>query len=314
MPCLYKQEGNVHTYATSTSHSFHIPFISVWHSNHYFKAQFFTLVSSDSHLSSTDRRSSPPVFVSQQITMHHSLLVVAALAIFLHSATAYPTAYPGVSICFGPLRINCPEPPAPVASPAPPTNDNTTRTYGDHPGSISQYPDGSGTFVRLDDNSTFPNGDRCWTDLYYMSSSDQKSPWERQAINHCNGNSSECRIILSEGVETCNKWSLDVEVGLEMPLLESIFDISGSVAVGAEWSRCDSLMIGQECKWVDRKCHTIYARMSKRTDYGYIRRRCNFQGAGDKTYWSKDWNITEKGTVPELGCDANCDAAVYPEP
>ena len=111
--------------------------------------------------------------------MHHSFLLVAAVESLVHSATAYPTAYPDFSICLGKLRINCsPDPPAPVAPVAPPANDNPTKTYGDHPGSISQYPDGSGIFVRLDDNFTFPNGDRCWTDLYYVKSFAESTPWD----------------------------------------------------------------------------------------------------------------------------------------
>lgn len=74
--------------------------------------------------------------------MHSHSIIAATLALILHSTTT--VAHPTI-----------------VARGA-------TDTYGDHTGSTSSHADGSGTYVRSDDEHRYASGDKCWTDLYYV--------------------------------------------------------------------------------------------------------------------------------------------------
>jgi hypothetical protein len=253
------------------------------------------------------------LFISKKATMHLPSLIVAVLAMFLHSTIAYPgigkfacevadIIIPGV-ICEHKDPV---KPPQDTRSP--------TETYGNHEGSVSHYPDGTGKFVRTDDNYDWPNGYKCWTDLYYVESVQNDTWYERQGKIDCGSKSASCELGISNAVQTCNKWSLSVLAGAEVGIIADVFKISGSVTVTDEWSKCEQITTDHKCTWDDKQCHAIWYGMSGKIDYGYIRRRCNFQGGETATVWSQDWDITEKGEDFKIGCDASCDAQTYPNP
>jgi hypothetical protein len=251
------------------------------------------------------------LFISKKATMHLPSLIVAVLAIFLHSTTAYPGVVevlcevadiiiPGLE-CKDPVK-----PPEDTRSP--------TETYGNHEGSVSHYPDGTGKFVRTDDKYDWPNGYSCWTDLYYVESVQNDTWYGSKGEIDCGNKTASCELGINNGVQTCNKWSLGVLASAEVGITKDFFKISGSVTVTDEWSKCEDLTTLHKCVWTDKQCHAIWYGMSGRIDYGYIRRRCNFQGGETATVWSQDWDITEKGEDLKIGCDASCDAQTYPNP
>ena len=214
--------------------------------------------------------------------MHSHSIIAATLTLLLHSTTAHPTN----------------------------AKRGATDTYGDHTGSVSSHADGSGTYVRSDDEHRYASGDKCWTDLYYVSSSQGSTGWERQGDIDC-GKTSECEAGIDTGIQTCNEWSISVSVGAELSIVKDLFSVSASTQVTDGWSKCDSITTRKTCKWADQQCHAIWSSVNVKIDHGYIRRRCNF-GNGDETVWSKDWEVREKGEQVGLGCDASCDATAYP--
>jgi hypothetical protein len=245
--------------------------------------------------------------------MHLPSLIAATLAIFLHFTTAYPGILEVVCDAIDAIGKAIPDIPK-CELPGDHENfRNVTETFGDHPDSVSSYPDGSGTFVRLADFHEWDNGDKCWTDLYYVSSSPNRTEWERQGQNDCAGNAAKCHAGIGSGVETCNEWTLGVSASLEGAIFKEILKASGSVTFTESSKKCEQFKTEFKCEWDDKQCHAIWSRISFRTDYGYIRRRCNFEGAGNKTVWSQDWLITEKGHDLELGCNASCNATMYPD-
>ncbi|KAL1594382.1 hypothetical protein SLS60_010142 [Paraconiothyrium brasiliense] len=189
-----------------------------------------------------------------------------------------------------------------------------TDTYGDYTGQWSSYPDGSGSYVRTDDVHKYggPSGDKCWTDLWYVSSSYKETDWKREGSIDC-GTTSECEAGVDQGVETCNEWSISIEVGAEVSILKDIFSISSSITNTYGESKCESVTTKSTCKWQDNACHAIWSSQTVKVDHGYIRRRCDFHdGKGDQTVWSKDWDISEKADELHLGCKADCSAGSYP--
>ncbi|KAG9198542.1 hypothetical protein G6514_009844 [Epicoccum nigrum] len=186
-----------------------------------------------------------------------------------------------------------------------------TDTYGDHTGSVSSHADGSGTYVRSDDEHRYASGDKCWTDLYYVSSSQGSTDWARHGEIQCAG-TSECEAGIDTGIQTCNEWSISVSAGVEASILKDLFAVSVSTTVTDGWSKCENVATSKRCKWQDGGCHAIWSSMSVKIDHGYIRRRCN-KGSGDETVWSKDWDVTEKSSMIDLGCLASCEATTYVE-
>jgi hypothetical protein len=122
-------------------------------------------------------------------------------------------------------------------------------------------------------------------------------------------------MIWSKGFkQTCNKWSHSLLASAEVGIIADLFKISGSVTVTDEWTKCEDLTTGHKYVWNDKQCHAIWSKMSEKIDYGYIRRRCNFQGGDNATVWSQDWEVTEKGENFKIGCEASCNAQTYPDP
>lgn len=191
------------------------------------------------------------------------------------------------------------------------TTRGATDTYGDFTGSTSTHADGSGTYVRSDDTHTYASGDKCWTDLYYVSSSNSNTEWTRQGEIQCAG-TSECEAGVDSGVQTCNEWSISVSAGVEASIMKDLLSVSATTTVTEGWSKCETVATSKRCKWQDGACHAIWSGMSARVDHGYIRRRCN-KGNGDETVWSKDWDVKEKSGMLSLGCLAGCDATSYTE-
>ncbi|KAJ4372537.1 hypothetical protein N0V86_007897, partial [Didymella sp. IMI 355093] len=138
--------------------------------------------------------------------------IAAIFALLLHSTSAQPT-----------LTIR-----------------GATDTYGDFTGSTSSHADGSGTYVRSDDEYRYASGDKCWTDLFYVSSSTGSTDWKRQGEIQCKG-TSECEAGIDSGVQTCNEWSIGVSVGVEASIVKDLFSVSASTTVTDGWSKCENI-------------------------------------------------------------------------
>jgi hypothetical protein len=182
---------------------------------------------------------------------------------------------------------------------------------GDYTGSTSSFADGSGTYVRTDDVHRYASGVKCWTDLFYVSSSYKDTDWTREGSIDCS-TTSECEMGIDNGVTTCNEWSISLEVGFEASLLKEIMSVSASVTTTYGESRCESVTTKSTCKWDDKSCHAIWSSQKVKVNHGYIRRRCDFHdGKGDQSVWSKDWDVSEKAEELHLGCKADCAAGSY---
>ena len=213
--------------------------------------------------------------------MFPSILVAAILAGIPHTTTAYP----GIII------------------------GDPHKTYGKYEGSVSIHPDASGKYVSsADEHWSFRK--KCWTELWYVDSTHSSMPYEKVVEVGC-AKTKGCELGATDGLESCNDWSLQVEAGAERSILKDIFSVSGSVAVTEGWSKCETKSSTAKCNWDDKACHAIWASKSVKINHGYIRRRCNF-GEGDVTVWSKDWEITEKADDWKLPCDGRCNATAYP--
>jgi len=202
--------------------------------------------------------------------------------------------------------------PAEKRSPVSMKKRGATDTYGDYTGQWSSYSDGSGTYVRTDDVHRYGSGDKCWTDLFYVSSSNKQTDWKREGSIDC-GSTSECEAGIDKGVETCNEWSISIEVGVEANIIKDVLSASASVTTTYGESKCESVTTKSTCKWQDTACHAIWSSQTVKVDHGYIRRRCDFHdGKGDQTVWSKDWDLSQKADELHLGCKADCSAGTYP--
>ncbi|ORY11486.1 hypothetical protein BCR34DRAFT_601273 [Clohesyomyces aquaticus] len=192
------------------------------------------------------------------------------------------------------------------------TKRGATDVYGDYSGQWSSYTDGSGTYVNTKDVHRYASGDKCWTDLWYVSSSYKDTDWARQGSIDC-GTTSECEMGIDKGIETCNEWSIAIEAGVEFNILKDVLSVSGSVTTTYGESRCESVTTKSTCKWDDKSCHAIWSSQKVKVNHGYIRRRCDFHdGKGDQTVWSKDWDVQEKAAELHLGCKAACADGSYP--
>ncbi|KAL8815937.1 MAG: hypothetical protein Q9223_004984 [Gallowayella weberi] len=189
----------------------------------------------------------------------------------------------------------------------------TTSRLGDYSGSTSSYGDGSGTYVRTDDVGTYASGMKCWTDLFYVSSSYEAKNWVK------NDNSIDCNTtsLCASGTITaqqaCSWWNLAGSVETEWDIIKDIWSVTGSFNPGGGQSTCTTASSVNTCSWDDKKCHAVWTSNVELVNRGYIRRRCNDQGR-DYTAWSKDWNVNSPERTTRLGCGAMCADTVYPGP
>lgn len=204
---------------------------------------------------------------------------------------------------------------SPLAVKRNPSSIKKRDTYGEYTGQWSSYPDGSGTYVRTDDVHKYGflgTGDKCWTDLFYVSSEDKTTDWKKETSLNC-GSTTECVLGLDHGIDTCTAWSISVTAGAEADILKGILSVSGSVTTENSGSQCVSVTTSATCTWQDTACHSIWTSQIVKVNHGYIRRRCDFHdGKGDRTVWSKDLDITEQAHGLNLGCNADCSATSYP--
>ena len=184
--------------------------------------------------------------------------------------------------------------------------------YGDHEGSVSSYTDGSGTFIRSDDIHTYASRDKCWTELWYVDQEDRNTEWRYQGTHQCE-TTSGCEWGFKKGVTTCIESSMTIGAGVEFTILADIFSASAGVPQTDPVSRCEQITTTERCTWDDRECHSVWASQKVKVNKGYIRRRCNYHGddKGDTTRWSLDWEVQEKATGLNMGCNADCDANRY---
>lgn len=243
--------------------------------------------------------------------MYFSIETVAAVAALLPITLAVPTITTSSdSLSSNTLRI------------VPGTTDQGStsiqkrgyknKVYGDHEGSVSSYPDGSGKFIRSDDIHTYASRDKCWTELWYVDQEDRNTEWVHQGNVEC-GTTSACDWGLEKGQETCIESSITIEAGLELTILEDILSASAGFSSTESTSRCDLVTTATHCTWDDKKCHAAWTSQTVKVNKGYIRRRCNYFGddKGDTTRWSMDWEVQEKATGLSLGCNAECGAQSY---
>ncbi|PVH95314.1 hypothetical protein DM02DRAFT_617970 [Periconia macrospinosa] len=190
-----------------------------------------------------------------------------------------------------------------------------TDTYGDYTGQWSTYKDGEGKYVRSDDVHRYASGDKCWTDLFYVSSEVKQTDWEKKTTIDC-ASTSECETGLNDGVQSCNEWSIAISVGAEVGIIKDILSVSTEITTTYGESTCEMMGTTATCKWDDKKCHSVWASQEVTVNKGYIRRRCNFLNdrEGDKTVWSKNWEVQMKASNSDaihLGCGASCSATKY---
>jgi hypothetical protein len=246
--------------------------------------------------------------------MHFTTQAVALVASLLSMAAAAPTADMASKVARGEILVL----PGTTDQGQITTTDGVnvekrgaTDEFGDYNGSKSQYPDGSGTYLRSGDVHRYASGDKCWTDMWYVTSSFvENTDWVRKGSVDCD-TTSECEMGLESGVETCTNWSLAFTAGFEASisaLVTASFSLTSSI--GGE--KCNTLNTASICKWSTGGCHAIWASTSVKTNHGYIRRRCDFHdGKGDVTVWSKDWDVSEKASQAHLGCEASCSDGAY---
>jgi len=187
-----------------------------------------------------------------------------------------------------------------------------TDTFGDYTGQWTQYEDGSGTYLRTEDEHRYASGVKCWTDFFYISSYFKNTDWKRGGSIDC-GNSQTCDLGIDQGVQTCNSWSIAVSAGAEFTLIKDVFSVSSSVTYTHGEQKCETVSTKSTCRWDDQGCHAIWSSQKVRVSQGYIRRRCDEQtGEENKTVWSKDWDLEDKAEELGLGCKASCADDSYP--
>jgi len=194
-------------------------------------------------------------------------------------------------------------------------------TYGDHTGSKSQYPDGSGKYIKSDDDHRYASGHKCWTDYFAITEKTHNrkdDKWEKVGNEiHC-GNESTCSMNLSKGSNKCSSSSLTITAQAGFSILKGLFDAGITVTQEYTKSQCEAVSFTNTCSWErvgSTKCRQVWGRTNYEVVPGYIRRRCDFKnGKGDQTVWSKDLDMV----VPKnqsLDCDLECsDDANNPKP
>jgi len=97
--------------------------------------------------------------------MHFTTQTIALVASLLSVAAAAPTqaTSPNVARAFIVLPGTTDQGQTTSARSAPVEKRGATDKFGDYSGSTSQYPDGSGTYLRTDDEHRYGGGDKCWT-------------------------------------------------------------------------------------------------------------------------------------------------------
>lgn len=189
---------------------------------------------------------------------------------------------------------------------------NPTGTFGDHTGSWSSFTDGSGTYVTSKDVYRYSSGDKCWTDLFYVSSFMTTDDWVRNGEIDCS-TTSECERGVQEGVQTCATWSLEESFSAEIDLIEDFLSVGTSTTYSFGGSQCKDITTSSDCHWDDQGCHAVWTSNNVKVNRGYIRRRCDFHdGKGDQTVWSYDLDVNEQASGLNLGCRAGCSDTSYP--
>jgi hypothetical protein len=254
--------------------------------------------------------------------MHFSMKKMAVVAALLTAAAAAPASTTLSNEMSSPIVTRD----GPIVLPgktdqdAPPPQRRdlivrgATDTYGDYTGSNSSYPDGSGTYLRSDDTHTYASGDKCWTDFFHISQSYKDTDWKRKATVDCSTSTgSMCNSGLDDGVQTCTEWSIAVSAGASWSILKDVVSVEGSVTYTHGQSSCETVTTKSTCQWSDGQCHSIWYSQKIKVSHGYIRRRCDLHdGKGDRTVWSKDWDLDQKADELSLGCKADCKATSYP--
>ncbi|CAL8584275.1 hypothetical protein XPA_009880 [Xanthoria parietina] len=189
----------------------------------------------------------------------------------------------------------------------------TTSKYGDYSGSTSSYGDGSGTYVRTDDVGTYASGVKCWTDLFYVSSSFQAKDWVKNENSIDCALTSFCASGTITGTQSCSWWNLAGSIESEWDIIKDIWSVTGTFNPGGGQSVCETAQSTNTCNWNDMKCHALWTSNVELVNKGYIRRRCHDKGQ-DYTAWSKDWNVNSPEKTTRLGCGALCTDTQYPGP
>ncbi|PVI00923.1 hypothetical protein DM02DRAFT_614071 [Periconia macrospinosa] len=188
-----------------------------------------------------------------------------------------------------------------------------TDYFGDFTGQKSSHPDGSGTYVKSADVFHYGKwqmyGDKCWTDLFYVSAEQKETGWEPDSSLNC-ATTSECQLGVDHGVQTCTESSVTFSAGVSADILKGFLGVSAGVETTNTNSKCIDVSTNVLCTWNDNECHKLFISKTVKVNHGYIRRRCN-KGHGDETVWSKDVDITEPATALHLGCNAFCNATSY---
>lgn len=190
------------------------------------------------------------------------------------------------------------------------SRDAATKTFGDYSGQWSSHTDGSGTYVKTEDVWRYASGDKCWTDLFYVSSEMTTEAWVRSGSINC-ATSSECERGIEDGISSCYEWSLSVSISAELSLVKEFLSVGASTTVTVGSEQCKTLTTVSTCHWDDKGCHAVWTSNGVKVNHGYIRRRCNF-GDGDKTVWSKDFDVREPAKEINIGCAASCSDTSYP--
>ncbi|KAI4116149.1 MAG: hypothetical protein LQ345_003378 [Seirophora villosa] len=189
----------------------------------------------------------------------------------------------------------------------------TTKIYGDYTGSTSSYADGSGTYVRSDDVGTYASGVKCWTDLFYVSSSYEAKAWVKDDESIDCATTSVCASGQITAKQACSSWNLAGTVESNFDIIKDIWSVSASFNPGGGRSSCTTASSTNTCSWDDMKCHALWTSNVELINRGYIRRRCHDKGE-DYTAWSKDWNVNSPESTTRLGCGASCADTQYPGP
>ncbi|KAI5777237.1 hypothetical protein EDC01DRAFT_410099 [Geopyxis carbonaria] len=186
-------------------------------------------------------------------------------------------------------------------------------TYGDHTGSWSKYPDGSGTYVRSDDGYTYGLfGTRCWTDLFFVERRFEPQNWQRDDTSIDCATTENCQSAVVDSTERCTTWNVaaEVNIGIAMEFLS----IGGGITTEFGGSKCVTAQSENRCQWNDQGCHSVWTSDIVLVSDGYVRRRCNRKNDSDYTAWSKDITIRTPEESTRIGCAAKCDDQSYPGP
>ncbi|KAI4188748.1 MAG: hypothetical protein L6R41_001938 [Letrouitia leprolyta] len=189
----------------------------------------------------------------------------------------------------------------------------TTSTYGDYTGSTSSYADGSGTYVRTDDVGTYASGVKCWTDLFYVSSTYQAKAWVKNDDSIDCATTSLCVSGTISSTQHCTSWTLAGTVESKFDIIQDIWSVAGQFNPSGGASTCNTATSSNTCSWNDMKCHALWTSDVELVNKGYVRRRCHDKGK-DYTAWGKDWNVVSPEKTTRLGCAALCEDVSYPGP